>query len=404
MDNLNSIPIFQISAPTETSLVPHESSQPIQTPSYRLSLRLIALVQSLSFLGEGDENPYLHIRDFAQTCDCLCIEGMYGKTLRWKLFPFSLKGKARQWYDKVVGKQQGDWGSLCSNFCLDFYPISQIIDLRVKVLTIKQELEESLASCCNRFSTLLASSPDLSLPDPILLQHFYKGLSRDSRKLLDTTSGGSFLHVSSKKARLILDQILSTELDNLLEVELEPQVAEDNSLPDIPSTLASPCLEQEKEDTPLPDFMLDIEHDLFFDFRNIFNYHTMKKSQNKYYPRKSLNINEDIPCGKTSGELVSVMSNEWLEESELSTEIIRLDTSSLPIRCTINTEPIDALYNPVVGINVMFVSLAQYLIRDMTLAPALKFMRVLSEHIIPSLGILLILPLQVEDVTEPSKL
>jgi hypothetical protein len=145
------------------------------------------------------------------------------------------------------------------------------------------------------------------------------------------------LHVSSEKARLILDQILSTELDNLLEVELEPQVAEDNSLPDIPSTSASPCLEQEKEDTPLPDFMLDIEPDLFFDFGNIFNYHTMKKPQNKYYPRKSFNINEDIPCGKISGELVSVMSNEWLEESELSSEIIHLDTSSLPIRCTINT-------------------------------------------------------------------
>jgi len=69
MDNLNSITIIQISAPMETSLVP----QPIQTPSYRLSPRLIALVQSPSFSGEGDENPYLHIRDFEQTCDCLRI-------------------------------------------------------------------------------------------------------------------------------------------------------------------------------------------------------------------------------------------------------------------------------------------------------------------------------------------
>jgi len=85
--------------------VPHESSQPIQTSSYRLSPWLIALVQSLSFLGEGDENPYLHIRDFEQTCDYLRIEGMPDGTLRWKLFPFSLKGKARQWYDRVVGKQ-----------------------------------------------------------------------------------------------------------------------------------------------------------------------------------------------------------------------------------------------------------------------------------------------------------
>jgi hypothetical protein len=104
MDDINSIPIFKIFAPLETSLVLWESSEPIQNPNYRLSLWLIEMVQSLSFLGEEDENPYLHIRDFEQTCDCLRIEGMSNKTLRWKLFSFSLKGKARQWYSKVVGK------------------------------------------------------------------------------------------------------------------------------------------------------------------------------------------------------------------------------------------------------------------------------------------------------------
>jgi hypothetical protein len=79
--------------------------------------------------------------------------------------------------------------------------------------------------------------------------------------LLDTTSGGSFLHVSSEKARSILDQILSSELDNLLEEE--PQVAEANSLPDIPSTSAIPSSEQEEKEILFPDFMLDIEPDLF---------------------------------------------------------------------------------------------------------------------------------------------
>jgi hypothetical protein len=146
MDNINSIPIFQFSTPKKTSLVPWESSQPIQTPNYGLSPRLIAMVQSLSFSGGVHENPYLHIQDFEQTCNYLRIEGMSDQTLCWKLFPFSLKGKARQWYDKAVAKQQGDRGSLRSNFCLDFYPISQIVDLRVKVLTFKQEPSESLAS------------------------------------------------------------------------------------------------------------------------------------------------------------------------------------------------------------------------------------------------------------------
>jgi hypothetical protein len=76
---------------------------------------------------------------------------------------FFFKGKTRQWYNKAIGKQQEDWGSLRSNFCIDFYPISQIVDLRVKQLTFKQKHNESLASSWNHFTTLLDSGPDLSL-------------------------------------------------------------------------------------------------------------------------------------------------------------------------------------------------------------------------------------------------
>jgi hypothetical protein len=132
-----------------------------------------------------------------------------------------------------------------------------------------------LASSWNHFTNLLASSLDLSLQDPILLQHFYKGLDRESKQLLATTFGGSFLHVSLKKSRSILDQILSSELDNILEVE--PKVAKANILPDIPSTSAIPSSEQEKEEILFPDFMLDIKPDLFADFENVMNYYSIKK-------------------------------------------------------------------------------------------------------------------------------
>jgi hypothetical protein len=56
----------------------------------------------------------------------------------------------------------------------------------------------------------------------------------------------------------------------------------------------------------------------------------------------------------------------------------------------------DALYNLVVGINIMSVSLAQHLMRHMTLTPTTKLMKSLSAHIVPSSGILHIQPIQVE--------
>jgi hypothetical protein len=79
--------------------------------------------------------------------------------------------------------------------------------------------------------------------------------------LLNTTYGGSFFHLSSEKARLILDQILASESNNILEVE--PQVAEPNPLLDIPSTSATPCSKPPKEKEILfYDFMLDIKTDI----------------------------------------------------------------------------------------------------------------------------------------------
>jgi hypothetical protein len=105
-----------------------------------------------------------------------------------------------------------------------------------------------------------------------------------------------------------------------------------------------------------------------------------------------LNPSEDISYRSTSTELVSIISSELLEESELSSDVIRLDSPSLPIRCSIDSNHIDALYNPVVGINIMSVSLAQHLMKHMTLTPTTKLMKSLSGHIVPSLGILHIQP------------
>ena len=58
-----------------------------------------------------------------------------------------------------------------------------------------------------RFNDLIITSPDLAIQDPILLQHFYMGLSKDSMESLNAASRGAFLHLSASEARSILDRI-----------------------------------------------------------------------------------------------------------------------------------------------------------------------------------------------------
>ena len=105
MDNT---PIYQYATSTSTSVGPPKSSKPVLTSGYELPPCLIKLIQDKSFSGEGDENPYSHLQEFEQTYASLCITGMSDKTLRWKLFPFSLMRRAKHWYSQTIGSMQGD--------------------------------------------------------------------------------------------------------------------------------------------------------------------------------------------------------------------------------------------------------------------------------------------------------
>jgi hypothetical protein len=62
---------------------------------YVLHSGLIAMVQALPFLGHDDENPCQHLLDFKEMYSWLSISGMTQETLRWKLFSFSLTGRAK---------------------------------------------------------------------------------------------------------------------------------------------------------------------------------------------------------------------------------------------------------------------------------------------------------------------
>ena len=85
---------------------------------------------------------------------------------------------------KTVGSMQGDWETLCSKFCLRFFPISKVVRLQKEVLNFRQLEEKSLGTSWDHFNDLIIIGLDLAILDPMLLQHFYMGLSKDSMEPL----------------------------------------------------------------------------------------------------------------------------------------------------------------------------------------------------------------------------
>jgi hypothetical protein len=68
--------------------------------------------------------------------------------------------------------------------------------------------KESIGAAWFRFTNLVQSDPTLSIPDYVLLQHFYVGLDKESAFYLDITTRGSFMHKTPPETKVIIDRIL----------------------------------------------------------------------------------------------------------------------------------------------------------------------------------------------------
>jgi len=109
---------------------------------------------------------------------------MTQETIKWKLFLFSLLGRAKQWYAHSVGGVNGNWEEIQEMFCLAFFPLYKITDLRIEDLQFQQK-EETLGAAWARFSSLTNSGPNLALPNHVLHYHFYHGLNKEAALHLD---------------------------------------------------------------------------------------------------------------------------------------------------------------------------------------------------------------------------
>jgi len=148
----------------------------------------------------------------------------------------------------------------------------------MEVLTFHQNNKKLIGVARAQFTLLVQSGPDLSLPEHLLLQHFYAGLDKEPADHLDLTP---------TEGREVLNRILDgtsfvclheptpsdPEVRQEEASEIKPEPIEIQSLGSTPKP--SPELQPEtpEEENPLPpEFLRSIEYDLFADFNNTSKY------------------------------------------------------------------------------------------------------------------------------------
>jgi hypothetical protein len=74
-----------------------------------------------SFHGLDLENPYLHLREFEEVCNTYNDSNCSMNTIRLKLFPFSLKDKAKTWLQNLRPGSIRAWDEMQQQFLKKFF-------------------------------------------------------------------------------------------------------------------------------------------------------------------------------------------------------------------------------------------------------------------------------------------
>ncbi|XP_057760563.1 uncharacterized protein LOC130980939 [Arachis stenosperma] len=163
----------------------------IHANNFELKPQLITLVQNnCSYGGGAQEDPNQHLNTFLRICNTVKSNSVHPDTYKLLLFPFSLRDKATKWLESFSKESLTTWEDVVNKFIVRFYPPQRINRLRAEVQTFRQLDGETLYEAWERFKDLTRKYPPDMFNEWVQLHIIYEGLTYESKKVVDHSSGG----------------------------------------------------------------------------------------------------------------------------------------------------------------------------------------------------------------------
>ena len=89
--------LCEFSAPTTTNICTGPNVN-VGDNGFELKPALINMVQASQFCGKAHEDASAHLQHFLEICSTFTIKEVTQDAILLRLFPFSLLGKAKQWF------------------------------------------------------------------------------------------------------------------------------------------------------------------------------------------------------------------------------------------------------------------------------------------------------------------
>ncbi|KAF7822112.1 uncharacterized protein G2W53_027567 [Senna tora] len=182
----------------------------IQANNFEIKPATIQLLQANGqFGGSPVEDPNSHILNFLEICDTFKHNGVSDDAICLRLFPFSLRDKAKVWLQSLPEGSITTWEELAQQFLTKYFPPGKTTKMRNDITSFVLLDNESLYEAWERFKELLRKCPHHGLPKWLQVQTFYNGLSFEIRTSIDAAAGGALMSKQVDAAYTLLETMSS---------------------------------------------------------------------------------------------------------------------------------------------------------------------------------------------------
>nr|GEW64320.1 reverse transcriptase domain-containing protein [Tanacetum cinerariifolium] len=177
----------------------------ILTENFEIKTNLLQLVQANKFYGFERDNPHTHISNFKRMTVILKYRDVLNDVIKLMLFPYSLDGAARIWYEKEPPNSILTWDDLVNKFVNQFFPPSKTTHLKNEISRFTQRFEETFGEAWDRFKEMLRGCPHHGFLELTQIDTFDNGLTEQDQDSLNAAAGGNLLNKTTREALKIIE-------------------------------------------------------------------------------------------------------------------------------------------------------------------------------------------------------
>ncbi|XP_070020122.1 uncharacterized protein [Nicotiana sylvestris] len=130
--------------------------------------------------------------------------------LRLRLFPFSLRGKALDWLERLPNHSITTWDELADKFIAKYFSPGHMAAFPDEILAFKQEPTEPLHEIWERYRTMVKEFPNNDMNEAMIQQTFYRGINTTNQCIVNQLAGGNFMKMSYDEVCDTLDEMADT--------------------------------------------------------------------------------------------------------------------------------------------------------------------------------------------------